>query len=62
MSFSNAFRRTTISLTSESPVSPNATLNNQQSFDRSIKFRFYFDIKEENIDSKGNITFISVSR
>ncbi|CAF1576783.1 unnamed protein product [Adineta ricciae] len=34
----------------------------QQVFDGAIKFRCFFDIKEENIDSKGNLTFNSVSR
>jgi hypothetical protein len=36
--------------------------NNQSLFDGTIKFRCYFDIKEENIDSKGNVTLTSVPR
>ncbi|CAF3840973.1 unnamed protein product, partial [Rotaria magnacalcarata] len=44
-----------------------SSLNNQQQIlqkptDGPIKFRSYFDIKEETIDSKGNISFTSVPR
>ncbi|CAF1574149.1 unnamed protein product, partial [Adineta ricciae] len=45
----------------------NQSSNNQQQTaqkpsDGTIKFRSYFDIKEETIDSKGNISFTSVPR
>ena len=36
--------------------------NSQASFDGAIKFRCYFEIKEETVDSKGNTTFTSVQR
>jgi hypothetical protein len=38
------------------------SLNTQQSFDGAIKFRCYFDIKEENTDNKGNAILNSVPR
>ena len=31
-------------------------------FDGSIKYRCYFEIKEENLDGKGNASFTPVSR
>ncbi|CAF1010344.1 unnamed protein product [Rotaria sordida] len=36
--------------------------HSKQSFDEVIKFRCYFDIKEENIDNKGNFTLPFVLR
>lgn len=36
--------------------------NSPQTFDGLIKFRCYFDIKEETIDNKGNVSLTSVSR
>ncbi|CAF1167572.1 unnamed protein product [Rotaria sordida] len=38
------------------------TSHSKQSFDEVIKFRCYFDIKEENIDNKGNFTLTFVRR
>lgn len=34
----------------------------QRPSDGPIRFRTYFDIKEETIDNKGNVTFVSVPR
>jgi len=36
--------------------------NHQQTFDGSIKYRCFFDIKEENTDSRGNVSLTSVPR
>ncbi len=46
----------------QTSLNSNQSSNNQQIFDGAIKFRCYFDIKEENIDSKGNVTLTSVPR
>jgi hypothetical protein len=45
----------------------NQSSNNQQQIpqrpsDGVIKFRSYFDIKEETLDNKGNVCFTSVPR
>ncbi len=76
MSFANAFRRTSVPTINQSSNSRRPTslisqaiaqiqqtsLNTQQSFDGAIKFRCYFDIKEENTDNKGNAILNSVPR
>ncbi|CAF3805252.1 unnamed protein product [Rotaria sordida] len=46
----------------ESTFGTNHTSHSKQSFDEVIKFRCYFDIKEENIDNKGNFTLPFVLR
>jgi hypothetical protein len=47
--------------------SSSSSSNNQQQLpqrpsDGTIKFRSYFDIKEETVDNKGNVSFTSVPR
>jgi hypothetical protein len=50
-----------------SQSSSSSSSNNQQQLpqrpsDGTIKFRSYFDIKEETVDNKGNVSFTSVPR
>lgn len=57
-----AFQATVAQLQPQTSSNSNQLSNGQQPFDGAIKFRCYFDIKEENIDSKGNATLTSVPR
>ncbi|CAF3473913.1 unnamed protein product [Rotaria socialis] len=59
---SQAFQGTMTQLQLQTTLNLNQSSNSQQSFDGSIKFRCYFDIKEESTDSKGNVILTSVSR
>ncbi|CAF0906762.1 unnamed protein product [Rotaria sordida] len=59
---SQAIQATVAQLQPQTLLNLNQLSNNQQIFDGSIKFRCYFDIKEENIDNKGNVIFTSVPR
>ncbi|CAF3839038.1 unnamed protein product [Rotaria magnacalcarata] len=59
---SQAFQGTMTQLQLQTTLNLNQSSNSQQSFDGSIKFRCYFDIKEETTDSKGNVILTSVSR
>jgi len=52
--------QTQTSTTSQS--SQNLSSNSQRPSDGPNRFRIYFDIKEETIDNKGNVSFTSVPR
>lgn len=59
---SQAFQATVGQIHQQTSLNSNPSLNSQQSFDGLIKFRCYFDIKEENTDNKGNVILTSVPR
>lgn len=52
--------QTQTSTTSQS--SQNLSSNSQRPSDGPNRFRIYFDIKEETIDNKGNVSLTSVPR
>lgn len=57
-----AIQATVAQLQPQTSLNSNQSSNVLQSFDGSIKFRCFFDIKEESIDNKGNIILTSVPR
>ncbi|CAF0767342.1 unnamed protein product [Rotaria sp. Silwood1] len=57
-----AIQATVAQLQPQTSSNSNQSSNSQQIFDGSIKFRCFFDIKEENIDNKGNVILTSVPR
>ncbi|CAF0843427.1 unnamed protein product [Adineta steineri] len=59
---SNAIQATVAQLQQQTASNSNQLPSNLQIFDGTIKFRCFLDIKEENTDSKGNVTLISAPR
>jgi hypothetical protein len=57
-----AIQATVAQLQQQTLLNFNQSLNTPQVFDGSIKFRCDFDIREENIDSRGYVTYNYVSR
>ena len=57
-----AIQATVAQLQQQTALNSNQSLNSQQMFDGAIKFRCFFDIKEETMDNKGNIILNSVPR
>ncbi len=57
-----AIQATVAQIQQQTSLNLNQSSNSQQAFDGSIKFRCYFDIKEETTDNKGNVILTSVPR
>ena len=57
-----AIQATVAQLQTQTSTTSQSSQNAQRPSDGSNRFRIYFDIKEETIDNKGNVSFTSVPR